>query len=245
MPLLLMITSIIDKRWFQKFLFHAFGKHRRSKLVSPFTRLSEDDKREYIWRGEYFLRTTAIEFREFQAEHEVIFDRVRILLGSVAAAMTFRLPDNCFGIYSKIIIYPDYFYSRAGRNYHKGETSPGTGIITLSLRGISEGFKLPFDGVNLIYHEFAHALYLEHKGTSADIFDDVVFEKVEEYAQLSVHHDHPANYFLRDYALTNEHEFFAVAAENFFERAELFSKEMPDLYLLLVTLFKFDPLQIK
>jgi Mlc titration factor MtfA (ptsG expression regulator) len=242
---MIIISSIIEKRWFRKTLFLLFNrKNTDLGLVIP-NNLSRKDRLEFIWRAKYFLNTTEIEFREFEQYDAKTFQRVRDLLGSVAAQMTFRLPDKCFGIYSKIIIYPDYFYSRVGKNYHKGETNPGAGVIVFSLRGITEGFDLPFDGENLIFHEFAHALYLEHKGMTYNLFDEKIFDAVERFADDTIHDDSIPGHFLRDYALTNKAEFFAVAIENFFERPDDFRKAMPDLFTLLLKLFRYDPALLK
>lgn len=48
--------------------------------------------------------------------------------------------------------------------------------------------------------------------------------------------------FFRDYAATNDHEFFAVAVENFFERPQAFFEHHPRMYGLLATLLNQDPL---
>jgi Mlc titration factor MtfA (ptsG expression regulator) len=216
-----------------------------SQLVFPYSKISRKQRMEFIWRAKYFLNTTEIDFREFTNNDPVTFNRIRNLIASVAAQMTFSLPDRCFDIYSRIIIYPDYFYSRAGKNYHKGETNPGAGVIVFSLRGITEGFELPFDGVNLIFHEFAHALHLEHKGMDYNIFDEDVFEEVEKYTQHTFHSTLKPDFFLRDYALTNAAEFFAVSVESFFERPDEFKKRLPKFYSIMTRLFRLDPIALK
>ena len=51
-------------------------------------------------------------------------------------------------------------------------------------------------------------------------------------------------HFFRRYAFENIEEFFAVAVENFFERTQQFHQEQPELYRILVNLFKQDPLTL-
>jgi Mlc titration factor MtfA (ptsG expression regulator) len=46
---------------------------------------------------------------------------------------------------------------------------------------------------------------------------------------------------LRDYAATNEAEFFAVATEVFFERSGMMKRRAPDLYEELHRFYGFDP----
>ena len=42
--------------------------------------------------------------------------------------------------------------------------------------------------------------------------------------------------FFRDYAATNDHEFFAIAVENFFERPDEFRQNYPQLFEILAKL---------
>jgi MtfA peptidase len=245
----MLVGSTLEKRWVRRlhynYISRPLRKGGRSASVVPYARLSAKDLSEFEWRAYYFLDTTNIEFRQFDHTKTGVFKRVRLLIASVAAQMTFRLPDDCFSIYDRIVIYPDYYYSRVSKQYHKGETNPAAGLMVFSLRGITEGFDLPYDGVNLLYHEMAHALYLEHKGMDYNLFDEDVFDRIERYAKDTLSQEQPEDYFLRPYALTNVAEFFAVATENFFERPDKLSQAMPELYRILRDLYNQDPLLLK
>ena len=46
---------------------------------------------------------------------------------------------------------------------------------------------------------------------------------------------------INPYALTNEAEFFAVAAEYFFEKPDKLQQKHPELYQLLTQIFEQDP----
>ena len=46
---------------------------------------------------------------------------------------------------------------------------------------------------------------------------------------------------INSYGATNRQEFFAVASEYFFERPHLLERKHPDLYKVLVQIFKQDP----
>jgi MtfA peptidase len=245
---LMKITSTMEKPWskrlHQNYMSRIFGKGGVS-YVSPYSKLSEKELKEFEWRAHDFLSTTEIEFRQFDNEDPAVFRRMQLLIGSIAAQMTFKLPDDCFSIYTKILIYPDYYFNNLSKQYHKGETNPAAGLMVFSVRGITEGFALPVDGVNLLYHEMAHALYLEHKGMDYDLFDENHFSSFEHYAKAELSKEHGEDYFLRPYALTNTAEFFAVATENFFERPDKFSRAMPDLYRIFRDLYQQDPLVLK
>ena len=247
--MLMIVSTILEKRWTRRLYYNYMSRAFRSRkvvaYVSPYSKLKSKDLKEFEWRAHDFFSTTEIQFREFENHESIPFNRVKYLIASIAAQMTFRLPDDCFSIYHRIIIYPDYYYSRVNKQYHKGETNPAAGIMVFSLRGITEGFDLPYDGVNLLYHEMAHALYLEHKGMPYNLFDEDIFERFHLYANDLLSREQPEDFFLRPYAFTNVSEFFAVATENFFERPAEFNSALPDLYRILKDLYNQDPLLLK
>ena len=122
--------------------------------------------------------------------------------------------------------------------------NPGRKTIVFSWRGIIEGLNPDNDGLNLLMHEYAHALYFEHKlmHDQYQIFNDEAFNRVAGQAEIEMERIRSGeNHFLRKYASTNVEEFFAVAVENFFERSVQFKKELPELYGTLVLLLRQDP----
>lgn len=249
MPTLAYVSARGEKQWAKRlhhnYISRAFRRSGVSAFANPYSKLTHQELSEFEWRAHNFVSTTKIEFKQFDHEVKGVFRRVSALIGSVAAQMTFKLSEDCFSIYDRILVYPDYYYSRLSKQYHKGETNPAAGLMVFSLRGITDGFALPYDGVNLLYHEMAHALYLEHKGMDYNLFDEEIFDRIERYAKDAVSREQPEDYFLRPYALTNVAEFFAVATENFFERPEKLHQAMPDLYLILRDLYKQDPMLLK
>ena len=48
--------------------------------------------------------------------------------------------------------------------------------------------------------------------------------------------------YLRSYAFTNEHEFFAVCVEHFFESPDKFALELPKLFDIMCSLLNQNPL---
>jgi MtfA peptidase len=161
------------------------------------------------------------------------------------SVLTFRTKRMIIGIefsYTKTIL------SRVTNKYHKAEVNPGFKLIVLSVRAIYESLNRPDDGLNVLLHEFAHALWLEHKLMSNQykVFDTRIFEKVEARiaAEMQFSQDND-NHFFRKYAFTNKAEFFAVAVENLFERPEAFRNSLPTLFELLTNLFHQNPLELK
>jgi len=197
-----------------------------------------------------FLRSARdhYEYFEFVPREKIKLTRaMKAIISCAAAQLLLFLPEEGLTYYTRIIVYPDYYRSRITTKRHKGEVNPGLRIIVFSWRGISEGMKVLDDGINLLLHEFAHALWLEHKlaGHQYTVLDSAVVQQFEDYAKsemvkLKVNEQH----FFRKYAFENIEEFFAVAVENFFERTQQFRQEQPELYRILATLFKQDPLQL-
>jgi Mlc titration factor MtfA (ptsG expression regulator) len=188
------------------------------------------------------------EYFEFVPREKIKLTRaMKAIISCAAAQLMLFLPSQGLTYYKKIIVYPDYYNSRITRRRHKGEVNPGLRIIVFSWRGISEGMKVLDDGINLLLHEFAHALWLEHKLVSHqyEVLDPHWVTQFERYAENEMANLHAnEKHFFRMYAFENIEEFFAVAVENFFERTRQFHQEQPELYRILANLFKQDPLTL-
>lgn len=186
------------------------------------------------------------EYFDFVSRDKIKLTRaMKAIISCAAAQLILFLPKKSLSFFKRIIVYPDYYNSVITHRRHKGEVNPGLRVIVFSWRGIAEGLHYQDDGINLLLHEFAHALWLEHKITDYVTFDEGVVEQVEQYAEkemanLAANEQH----FFRKYAFSNMEEFFAVAVENFFERPGLFQQAQPELYLILAKLFKQDPLKL-
>lgn len=167
---------------------------------------------------------------------------VKLLISAVSVKVTFGLETYIFPTFHTIVVRPESYYSRFTRSTNKGETS-GAGFIVFSWKDFLFGMKDETDSFNLGYHEFAHALYIEHMKQSTDQEFSDRFEQWQNYFKRQSNEQDPkGNNFFRDYAFTNIQEFFAVSVENFFEKPEQFSKDLPKLYLLMKKLMNQDPL---
>lgn len=185
------------------------------------------------------------EYFKFEPRQGMRLTRGRkAIISAAASQLAMFLPRECFTFYSSILVYPDSYTSFHTKLLHKGEVNPGFRLIVFSWRGIEEGLEPGDDGLNLLLHEFGHALWLEHKLMQHEyrVFDTELiarFEKQaeEEMTRMKDNEDH----FFRRYAFTNIEEFFAVAVENFFERPSRFKREVPGIYDTLTRLFGQNP----
>lgn len=216
-----------------------------AKINPYFQNLTPELKKKFAWRAFYFLDTTEIEFRGFDGYDGQKRENIKLLLAGVAAQMTLFLPEDCFKMIHTLIIYPEPFRSPFMDQLHKGETNPRAGVIALALTGIQEGIHDPYDGLNLILHEYGHALWLEHELTTYKTFDPDKAESFEEIAEREFSRAKDGNVeFFRDYGLTDFDEFIPVAMENFFERPSALRKHYPELYASMTHLFRQDPARL-
>lgn len=219
-------------------IFHRFLNHK----YIFYTSLSWSLKVKFL----RLARDQYVRF-EFVPRDKIKLTRaMKAIISCAAAQLLLFLPKKSLSFYKRIIVYPDYYNSMITHRRHKGEVNPGLRTIVFSWRGIVEGLNNQHDGINLLLHEFAHALWLEHKlvNNYAILDEDVIlqFERYanNEMANLAANEQH----FFRKYAFNNIEEFFAVAVENFFERPALFKQAQPELYIILAELFKQDPIKL-
>ena len=114
----------------------------------------------------------------------------------------------------------------------------------ISWQSFVEGFRDEHDGVNLGIHEIAHALKLANqidtdgeKEFDAQAWMEYKSQIPTEMEKVKTGQDS----FFRESAGLNEHEFFAVVLESFFERPWEFFRAKQELYMALVRLMKQDP----
>lgn len=169
---------------------------------------------------------------------------MRTLVAASAAQITFGFPSIYLQGFQKIILYPDVYHSTVTGAYHQGEVN-SKGIIVLSWKNLVQGYLHPDDGRNLGLHEMAHALKITDAMSAAgfDFFDREAFHHFIFYAreEMQLIANGEVSFF-RQYAAANDHEFFAVAIENFFERPSAFNDFHPQMYATLVRLLNQDPL---
>ena len=195
----------------------------------------------------HFLRLVRdhFEYFKFEARGGLRVTRGRkAIISAAASQLAMHLPSESFTFYTRIFVYPDHYESLHTGKLHKGEVNPGFRLIVFSWRAVEEGLNPGDDGVNLLLHEFGHALWLEHKLMHHEytVLDEVLVARFEalaalEMEKLAANQDH----FFRRYAFSNIEEFFAVAVENFFERPTRFKREIPEIYHTLVRLFGQNP----
>lgn len=176
-----------------------------------------------------------------------INDLDRVLVASSAIIPIFGLGDWQYNNLTNVILYPDTFdhdYQFEGdKRDIMGMVGNGhmNGQMLLSRAALIKGFSSAAGKENTAIHEFVHLL------DGADGATDGVPEHLvpPDYAQpwlslmhREMHRIKEGHSDINPYALTNEAEFFAVAAEYFFEKPEKFQEKHPELYQHLSLIFK-------
>lgn len=190
-----------------------------------------------------------VSMKEFVGRGELgrVTLEMKTLIAAAAVQITFGHPGIYFEHFYRILIYPDNYYSTITQKYHQGEVHT-RGFIVLSWKNLVQGYLDDTDGRNLALHEMAHALKVVNMIQSEEynfIHPDIYHEYLR-YARIEMQKiiDGEPSFF-RDYAGTNDMEFFAIAVENFFERSAEFKGHHPRMYELLCDLLNQDPLYFK
>lgn len=203
-----------------------------------YQQLPEKVRKRFLFRLKNFISQHDFEGHEGLT----VTDDMRVLISAAAIHLTLGLNDYELSDFQKIFVYPDVYYSGYSKTINRGETNPH-GIIALTWPYVEGGFAEITDKINLGYHEFAHALMLQHvnNGLNDEMFS-FGYDKfcyMLQKKQLSQHVQQAG--FLRDYAFTNKMEFFAVSAEYFLETPEEMREKSPELFYLMVRMLRQDP----
>lgn len=179
-----------------------------------FRQLSAKEQQAFVERVIEFIHTSI-----FIPEKKVSMNSDMVCLISAAfVQLTLGMDKKILRYFNYIRVFPEKYLSKQTGLYHSGEVNI-TGTIVLSWKDFLKGYEDASDGINVGLHEMAHALSIEilkDKHEYPDLW--VKMQQIYLRARHEISHKMPKNNFLRTYAFTNVHEYFAVATESFFER---------------------------
>ncbi|MBQ4833271.1 zinc-dependent peptidase [Pseudoalteromonas sp. MMG010] len=183
---------------------------------------------------------------------------MKLLIAADACLLVLNKPWPLYKNVKEILLYPSAYYApqstrdNAGLvSYHtsvrQGESWPG-GTLVLSWHDVLQGNRLPSDGHNLVFHEFAHQLDQQTGKTTGTpaLSSKAQYQKWAEvfnraFTQLKSHVAYNIPHVIDSYGATNEAEFFAVITETFIEKPLQLKQFDPQIYQLLVDYYQFDP----
>ncbi|WP_428329290.1 zinc-dependent peptidase [Mucilaginibacter sp.] len=176
----------------------------------------------------------------------------KVLIASSAIIPIFGLGDWQYKNLTNIILYPDTFdkeFQFEGENRNiLGMVGSGymNGQMLLSRSALSKGFSASAGKENTAIHEFVHLLD-NSDGTTDGVPENLMAHQYVlpwlNMMHQEMHRIKEGKSDINPYALTNEAEFLAVAAEYFFEKPEKFQHMHPRLYDQLSLIFNQKPVQ--
>ena len=223
------------------------------RMFPMFRRIPVAERR----RLEGLITLFLAEKRFHGADGMAVTPAMTLLIAAQACLLVVNKPNRWYGTLSTIVIYPAAF--RSTRIEHEGyiahqrtTTRAGEswqrGPVILAWDETRQGAADDRDGYNVVFHEFAHQL---DGGTGlvdgAPLLDAdhdhrawaTIFQAAYERHQTAIQSGQP--HVLDAYGATSPAEFFAVAVETFFERANMLSQTEPALYAELSRYFRLDP----
>lgn len=183
-------------------------------------------------------------------------DEIRVTVAGTACLMLLGRGLDLFDRVVSIVVYPSAFVV-PGRDTFYAERQPRhsdvvvglanqIGTVVLAWDSSLGGARDARDGRNTVIHEFAHQIDLldgHADGTPPlELPARRAWHDAFEHAFLA----HKARAArgepspLRDYAITNEAEYFAVASEVFFEEPRKLRAELPEVYACMREFFGLD-----
>jgi Mlc titration factor MtfA (ptsG expression regulator) len=183
-------------------------------------------------------------------------DEMRVTIAGFACMLIINARPTYYPRLLSILVYPSAFITRdvededgmvMEEEVMLGE-SWDTGAVILAWDEVLHAMHTPDDGMNIVYHEFAHQLDRE----------DGFFDGRPELSRRSQYltwtrvldrefrrHQHKVSRGMRtvmdEYGASDPAEFFAVAAETFFEKPGQLKAKHPSLYTELKEYFRLDP----
>ncbi|CAN5741890.1 zinc-dependent peptidase [soil metagenome] len=184
-------------------------------------------------------------------------DEMRVTVAGCACLLILARDHDLLKEIESILVYPSAVtipdapqgvFERGGRVQGMGTDVLGVahmrGPMVLAWDTVLSNSRNETDGRNLVMHEVAHKIdFLDGAADGTPPLDTVEQRRAWAHAcsEAFLAHKAGTEHVLRDYATTNEAEFFAVATEMFFERPDRIANELPDLYAVLRDFYKLDP----
>ena len=156
-----------------------------------------------------------------------------------------------------VLIYPGAFKSRTQEHSGYVVTEQETvrlgeswshGRIVLSWQHTAQGAEDDEDGLNVVFHEFAHQIDdlsgstngvpVLAEGQSFDDWERVFLKAYRDHVRRV---ERGAQTLIDPYGATAHEEFFAVLIELFFERPAALKADEPEVYAQLTKLLGLDP----
>ncbi len=183
-------------------------------------------------------------------------DEMRVTIAGTACLLILGRDHDLMREVESILVYPStVMLPEQPRGFFDGRpvvndgptavhgVAHGGGPVVLAWDQVLTGGRNAKDGRNLVIHEIAHKLdFLDGEADGTPPLDSSAARRewARVCSEVYLAHVKGDEHVLRDYATTNEAEFFAVASEVFFERPKQLARELPELYAVLRGFYNLD-----
>lgn len=227
----------------KKTTFKTFNPNWTSILkedVKFFKKLTLKEQKSFELRMLHFLNTTRI----IGFDNMPINEKDRVLIAASAIIPIFRFTNWEYDFINEVILHPKAIEGggRFKGKYINGLVGygPMEGRMMLAKDALYNGFTNSTDRRNVGIHEFAHII--DKQDGKIDGIPNVLIDNTEIGPWLNIIKTKTEEIKnnkakIRDYALTNSAEFFAVTTEYFFEHPEMMVKKHPELYQIMNDMF--------
>ena len=221
-------------------------KELLAKHVSYYRSLDEEGKIRFENKIKEFLGYIRITGVDTPVE-----DLDRLLVASSAVIPIFGFPEWKYYNLRDVWLYSDSFNADDYTTKGKGRDvlgmvgeGPMQMLMVLSKPALHQGFDDPSGKENAGIHEFVHLL--DKEDGAVDGLPEALLKKQYSLPWLNLMADNIAaiksgKSDINIYGSKNKAEFFAVAAEYFFEQPDLFKRRHPALYGLMTQIFHQHP----
>lgn len=230
----------------KKYQLPANYRDTLEKYVAFYRALDEDGKSRFDQKIRDFLAYVRI-----HGVNVKISDTDRLLVASSAIIPIFGFPEWRYYNLSDVLLYEDAFdannfSAKEGDRNILGMVGEGAmqRMMILSKPALYLGFENSTDKGNVGIHEFVHLLDKEDgavDGVPEALLDKQYTLPWLKHIQENIGRILKGDSDINVYGATNSSEFFAVAAEYFFERPDLFRSKHPDLYKMMTLVFRQEP----
>jgi Mlc titration factor MtfA (ptsG expression regulator) len=175
----------------------------------------------------------------------------KLLVAASAVIPIFAFPEWKYYNLRDVLLYPDTFDKDeflSGNNNRNTLGMVGNGamqrVMILSKPALHFGFENDSGKENTGIHEFVHLLDKEDgdvDGLPEALLNRQYIVPWLEIMNQNMEAINAGNSDINVYGSTNKAEFFAVAAEYFFERPDLFKENHKELYNLMTKIFHQEP----
>ena len=221
----------VDENMFNNYCF-VIGS-----VFTYFNELSHDYKVRFVNRVHHFKNTKKFHYIGLEEKEDI-----NTLVSASAIQVTFGLKNYLLTYFKDIYVLADAYKMENDNELYIGHVAPEG--IYLSWKHFNYGYSSKSDNINVAVHEMSHALlynnffaqygidtnfrmnYEKFSTTTGPILADVVTKRRS---------------YLRSYAFSNLHEFWAVSVEAFFVNPRGLRQNMPELFEALCRVLNQDP----